>query len=873
MNGNSMIETFDMKTNFKGLIQLLAKSMYSEPDVFIRELIQNAHDSIVRHRDVNPDLAGKIDIQYASDNRTILVRDNGIGMDEHDIKEFLAVIGSTGTGETRKHMEEEGKASAYELIGQFGVGMLSAFVVAEKVVVRTRKLGSDKAFAWHNSGSAECQLFADDLEHFGSEIIITVSPQYNYMLDDSILRKAIKKYCDFISFPIQLNGQGPINCIDAPWHRSHWPSQKDKEAAYRVFINQRYPDTPLDVIPVDIETPYRIKGALYITDQRVPDVSGGGVIDIYVRRMFIRDKDNNVLPQWAKFIRGVIDSPDLKPTAARDNIQRNDEVFKFLQEKLGELVVQRLKFLATNEPNRFKQINHWHFYHLKGMAYFYDEFFKEVGDLLLFSTNKGLMSLREYLPKNAARPEYDGKTPLYYFSYSMGAAQFYRLADGKGWVVIDAGLGFEESLLEKYAHLNERTVHLVRLDATDDKELFQRLEIDEEERYRQFELDMEGVLRHSGVRNILVRMRRFDPPELPAVIILSPETEAELKLDRLVSQPFFMEGFEDVAKEALDRHKHRPIYLSLNAKNPLIRKLSTINRNDPQVQEMMVGIHNSAILYSQNLVSLHNLDILHAQFLQIIGSLLDSREALEKTQQTLEAERRHAMATREKQQAAAAERPDYILLFMITPFDDKYKPLEKALRRIFEAPPYFFQVMLARDYTHHSGLLDNVRIHIRQAHGFLAEISELNSNVMLELGAALLQDDTRPVFSLRSQDAQKDVPADIKEKLFVPYKSITEPPEELEKSIRAFIERDGSIVHEDIHKLLKQRKKRFLSRTLLEQMSIRLEEREITGVLALFKTIEDVLGCDSATLGARTNLVEWKVSALCGQLRDILNHA
>jgi hypothetical protein len=99
---------------------------------------------------------------------------------------------------------------------------------------------------------------------------------------------------------------------------------------------------------------------------------------------------------------------------------------------------------------------------------------------------------------------------------------------------------------------------------------------------------MEGVLRRAGVANTMVRMRRFDPPGLPAVIILSPETEAELKLERLVSQPFFMEGLEDVAKEALDRHKHRPLYLSLNAKNPLIRKLAAVDRNDKQVQELMV---------------------------------------------------------------------------------------------------------------------------------------------------------------------------------------------------------------------------------------------------------------------------------------------
>src|SRR5262245_37850248 len=130
-----------METNFEGLIQLLAKSLYPEPDVFVRELIQNAHDSIVRRAQIERDFAGRIDIDYDELSHIITFRDNGIGMDKGDIKEFLAVIGSTGTGTARRELTEKGREAAYQLIGQFGIGMLSAFVVAEKVVVRTRKLG------------------------------------------------------------------------------------------------------------------------------------------------------------------------------------------------------------------------------------------------------------------------------------------------------------------------------------------------------------------------------------------------------------------------------------------------------------------------------------------------------------------------------------------------------------------------------------------------------------------------------------------------------------------------------------------------------------------------------------------------------------
>jgi molecular chaperone HtpG len=127
---------------------------------------------------------------------------------------------------------------------------------------------------------------------------------------------------------------------------------------------------PLDVIPVEINEPFQARGALYISDNRVADFNSTGVVDIFVRRMFIRAGDNTILPPWAKFVRGIIDSPDLQPTAARDNIQRNNPAFEFLQKRLGELIVERLTYLAKKEPNKFKQINIWITTTLKGWHIF-----------------------------------------------------------------------------------------------------------------------------------------------------------------------------------------------------------------------------------------------------------------------------------------------------------------------------------------------------------------------------------------------------------------------------------------------------------------------------------------------------------------------
>ena len=437
-----LIDKFEMQTNFEGLIQLLAKSLYPEPEVFIRELVQNAHDGIARRKQTEKDLAGHIDITLDRTKGIFSISDNGIGMDEHDIRTFLSVIGSTGTGSAKQEFEEKGLGAAFELIGQFGIGLLFAFVVAKKIIVHTLKQGSSRAYSWHNTGTTDCELYEDDRKDFGSTIDVFINPLYSYMLEARKVKEAIIKYCDLIPYPIFVNNEGPVNTIEAPFYKKHWASDSEMNLSYKSFLRRRYPDIPLDIIPICITEPYHAEGVIYISDRHIFSMDNTGVMDIYVRRMFVRANDNEFLPEWAKFVRGVIDSSDLEPTAARDNIKRNTPAYNFLKQALGEIIVQRLIYLYEKEPAKFRQINTWHHHHLKGMAFYYDEFFNKVAGKLLFESNQGPISLEEYLSKNSPRADKNGKVPIYYFSYSGGAGQFFRLArrawlgDIKCWIHI-----------------------------------------------------------------------------------------------------------------------------------------------------------------------------------------------------------------------------------------------------------------------------------------------------------------------------------------------------------------------------------------------------------------------------------------------------
>ncbi len=620
---NELLDRFEMKTNFEGLIKLLAKNLYAEPSVFIRELIQNAHDSIVRRQMSEKNCAGYIDIHIVKHENKIVFVDNGIGMDEDDIRNFLSVIGSTGTGTTRN--QQQGQGLDFNLIGQFGIGMLSAFVVASKVIVQTKKMGTERAFAWHNTGSTECLLYEDEKENVGTVINVYVNDEHRFVLNREYIQEAIRKYCDFIPFPINIDNQATVNIQNAPWHKT-FHSEQEKTQAYELFLRRRFRELILDVIPIEISGTYEARGALFISDSLLPDIATAGKMDIFIRRMFVRSDDHEMLPVWAKFVQGIIDSPDLKPTAARDNIQRNEAAYEFIQDKLAEIIVNHLIDLAKNNPTKFKHINKTHHYHLKGMAASHHYFFEKISEFLLFETNRGQLSLQEVLKANESYKDDDGRIPVYYFKSKNSAPQFYSLANAKGWVVVNAGLIFEVPLLERFAYFNPEKIILEQLDTSDNPQMFERLSDDEQESFRILELEMENVLKRQGIERTWVRTRRFVPNELPAVLITTAETEADLKLKRLVEEADLL-GFDDIAMETLKSGRKPPVYLSINANNMLIKQLAkseSYKQIDEQTRRVIImGLYNSTLLYSHDLLDTNATQRIHKHFVQMIDLIVN----------------------------------------------------------------------------------------------------------------------------------------------------------------------------------------------------------------------------------------------------------
>jgi molecular chaperone HtpG len=584
-----------MRTSFQGLVRLLAQSLYPEPDVFVRELLQNAHDSIQLRRVHEPELAGEIRIDMDESRRALSFSDNGVGMDRRDIEEFLSVIGSTGTGSRARELAARDVAVA--TIGQFGIGLLSAFVVAERIEVHTRKPMASHAWRWVNHGGEDYELepLPASAQPPGTRVMVTLTPDRADFLDGRLIRRTVRRYADFLPFPIRLNGFGPINAVNAPWHEPDWRDPVERERGLSAFLSQRYADPPLLVIPVDLPSP-RAMGGLFVPARYTPDGQAGGTVDVFQARMCIRPNDAELLPEWARFVRGVVDCPDLQPTAARDSVVR-DRVYHALREALGETIVAALLDLANRDRPRFLQLCDWHHDAIKGMAARHADFGAAVLDHLPFETNQGQLTLPDYLGRQAAT---HGKRPLYFFTHDADANQFYTLCQARGLLAINAGRPFDETLLRRYASQQPDTVELKPLDRLDDPTWYERLDAAEQAKYARLERAMDRALAETETR-VKTQVRCFQPAQLSAVLLAGQRVSAFDDMERALEKPFLLDGLAELASDLRDRLRQQPLDFFLNAAHPLVQQLGELaDPADPRYRPILTGLYYNALLNAQH---------------------------------------------------------------------------------------------------------------------------------------------------------------------------------------------------------------------------------------------------------------------------------
>ena len=410
-------EKFYFQSEAAELLRMMIDSVYSNKDIFLRELISNASDALDKRRieclkdselaeNINPEIKIEID----ADKKTLSVSDNGIGMSRDEIIKYLGTIAKSGTKEFLKAAKES--STQQELIGQFGVGFYSVFMVAEKVEVVTRKLGTSETFKFTSDGDGSFTVEdSEQRKECGTTVTLFIrkpeEDSKNY-LDEWTVRDIIGKYSDFISWPIYFKDK-IINSQKAIWQR---PDSEITEDEYKEFYQHLTHDysEPLAHIKINAEGATNFKGLLFIPSQApfdfFMDPKSGGV-SLYINRVFIMNDCKELIPEYMRFIRGVIDSEDLPLNISREILQ-DEPITRIIKRSTQRKIFTELRKILEND--REKYIKFWTAFgkiFKEGIA-IDPENVKTVLELSIFRTtdNDGWTTIAEY--KSRMKPDQKG---------------------------------------------------------------------------------------------------------------------------------------------------------------------------------------------------------------------------------------------------------------------------------------------------------------------------------------------------------------------------------------------------------------------------------------------------------------------------------
>lgn len=490
------IEQFETSVDLSGLMGVLSKHLYSTPDVAIRELVQNGHDSITRRRMAESDFsAGLIKVHTDAETHRLTFTDNGAGLTEQQLHQHLATV---GTGATRLARES---TDSDELIGMFGLGFLSAFVIADEVVVTTTSLDTpDQTWQYRSSDGFAYTVLPAASGPIGTVVELRLDPAYTDLSSAALVDGILRRYCRLLTLPISLNGEEPVN-LPCPWREVE--SEAIEPLAFADAFETRF--EPLAAIPVETADGW-LRGLLWIHGGSTYGNADNRRLSAYVRGMLLADNDIDLLPRWAGFVSGVIESPRLTPTASRETIQE-DAAYTETQIVLADALATGLAAIARNQPEVWRRILARHGEALLGAALADDTLFELLADELKVATSQGdlpIAALRVGRRIHVSSGSERGFEELLF--HAMGTP----IARGSRYGVLP--------FVRRYA--DRRNLEVVEVGTDEGNEmLFDTAELGSAERA--------WLTSELAGPDEAIMPARFEPSSIPLVVI--PDRESELK--------------------------------------------------------------------------------------------------------------------------------------------------------------------------------------------------------------------------------------------------------------------------------------------------------------------------------------------------------
>ncbi|MFN3203034.1 MAG: ATP-binding protein [Bradymonadia bacterium] len=518
MSEGGTAEILTTQVDLPGLMKVLGHNLYSTPSVALRELVQNAHDACERRAMEDPEGASEPQITLRPDpkRRCLIIEDTGAGLTRDEIVRYLATVGSGYTGRMRaeaKTEDESPDADQTALIGRFGLGFLSAFFVSTKVeLVTTSYQSPDEAWRFTSTGGERYHLAPAQQRPVGTEITLHLSEAFEKLAEPEVCEALLVRYCGLLRHPISMGGAAPVNRPEPPWRRADWA---DLPPVRRAHLQQEFAGRfeprfePICVIPMPEDGP--IQGLLWVQDGATYGTSDNRNLSVFVRGMLVSAEVQQLLPMWAGFCGGVVESAVLTPTASREDLQR-DAAWHEAEAAIREALIDGLSMLPEAQPAAWRRVLKRHNEALLGAALCDTRLFSLLADALKVPTTEGdlpMTAVKRRGPVHVTLGEQGGYEEVLFRALQVPVVLGTRYG----------ALPFAERYMER---LGGKVIRLGT--ESGNASLFSPATLDDADLAR-----LRGLL---GADGQMVVPTRFAPASLPAVLVPDQDVALRRRLEK-----------------------------------------------------------------------------------------------------------------------------------------------------------------------------------------------------------------------------------------------------------------------------------------------------------------------------------------------------
>lgn len=585
--------------NLGGIIDLLSNHLYSSPGVYLRELLQNGVDAIRARLHDEPEHVGRLRLELGTTEDGIaqlLFQDNGVGLTEAETHRFLATI-----GESSKRAVEERRA---DFIGQFGIGLLSCFIVSEEIVMVTRSARQpDRAVEWRGraDGTYSVSNVSASTTPLGTTVVLRCKAGSGDWFRADRVEELIRHYGSLLPYTIELvtpQGITQLNDLDVPWRKS-FPTRSAEWNALMDFGKRQFKQDFFDCIPLHSDVG-QVMGAAYVLPYS-PNPTTKRAHRVYLKNMLLSESSENLLPSWAFFVTCVVNTNALRPVASREAFYEDDTLQR-TREALGGALRDYLIRLRQHDPQRLNALISLHYRAIKALASHDDEFFDIFIDVLPFETSLGRMTMGDFRGRFGS---------VRYVTSVDTFRQIAQVAVSQGMGIINAGYSYDTDLVEKLPAV--LGVEIEKLDSLDIAENFEELMPDE--RADVFELIAIADLALQP-HKCRAEVKKFKPAELPALFLANDETKflRNLEQTKEVSNDHWASILDNLAHASQSQNYAQ---LCFNFHNPLVRKLARVS--DRNVLRTAVGmLYVQALLMGHHPLNASEMALLNTGLLDLI---------------------------------------------------------------------------------------------------------------------------------------------------------------------------------------------------------------------------------------------------------------